>query len=248
MAGGGMLVQPGFGGTRQGYAKMKETGVTTEKGGRPIPDHVIMADDRLALKEARKKIDKLNRVNKLDGKGVRFVLSKTQAGNFTPALSYTAEPYMKVVDKKLKSGPLEELKKEFNKFKKTDLFKNYTKTAAMQEGGIKSAKKQLADIGSKKIETFNYLLNNKNATIEQIGKALKIPEGSVIKNLQGLYTDIYKRVGDQGAVYLKDFNMNQLDSVHDTIKNTKVPLKDRVKNLVIDAYKGDEDLKPLLKN
>ena len=67
----------------------------------------------------------------------------------------------------------------------------------MQEGGIKSAKKQLADIGSKKIETFNYLLNNKNATIEQIGKALKIPEGSVIKNLQGLYTDIYKRVGDQ---------------------------------------------------
>ena len=246
-ADGGMLVQPGFGGTRQGYAKMKETGVTTEKGGRPIPDHVIMADDRLALKEARKKIDKLNRVNKLDGKGVRFVLSKTQAGNFTPALSYTAEPYMKVVDKKLKSGPLEELKKEFNKFKKTDLFKNYTKTAAMQEGGIKSAKKQLADIGSKKIETFNYLLNNKNATIEQIGKALKIPEGSVIKNLQGLYTDIYKRVGDQGAVYLKDFNMNQLDSVHDTIKNTKVPLKDRVKNLVIDAYKGDEDLKPLLK-
>ena len=40
--------------------------------------------------------------------------------------------------------------------------------------------------------------------------------------------------------------MNQLDSVHDTIKNTKVPLKDRV-NLVIDAYKGDEDLKLLLK-
>ena len=70
---------------------------------------------------------------------------------------------MKVVDKKLKtSGPLEELKKEFNKFKKTDLFKNYTKTAAMQEGEFKSAKKQLADIGSKKIETFNYLLNNKN--------------------------------------------------------------------------------------
>ena len=132
-------------GGRIGFAdgtpgKFTEKGVTGPKGGRPIPDHVIMADDRLAIKETRKKIDKLNRVNKLDGKGLRFVLSKTQAGNFTPALSYTAEPYMKVVDKKLKSGPLEELKKEFNQFKKTDLFKNYTKTAAMQEAGIKSAK------------------------------------------------------------------------------------------------------------
>ena len=246
-ADGGMLVKPGFGGTRQGYAKIKEKGVSTEKGGRPIPDHIIMADDRLALKEARKKIDKLNRVNKLDGKGVRFVINKTQAGNFTTGLSYTAEPYRKVVDRPMSTGPIEELKKEFNQFKKTDLFKNYTKTAAMQAAGVKSAKKQLKDIGSKKIEAFNYLLNNKNATIEEIGKALKIPQSSVVKNLQGLYTDIYKRVGDQGAAYLKDFNINQLDSVHDTIKNTKVPLKDRIKNLVIDAYKGDEDLKPLLK-
>ena len=246
-ADGGMLVKPGFGGTRQGYAKMKEKGVTTEKGGRPIPDHIIMADDRLALKEARKKIDKLNRINKLDGKGVRFVINKTQAGNFTTGLSYTAEPYRAVVDRPMSTGPIEELKKEFNQFKKTDLFKNYTKTAAMQAGGKKSAETQLKNIGSKKIEVFNYLLNNKNATIEEIGKTLKIPQSSVVKNLQGLYTDIYKRVGDQGAAYLKDFNMNDLDSVHDSIKNTKVPLKDRIKNLVIDAYKGDEDLKPLLK-
>ena len=118
-ADGGMLVKPGFGGTRQGYAKMKEKGVTTEKGGRPIPDHIIMADDRLALKEARKKIDKLNRVNKLDGKGVRFVINKTQAGNFTTGLSYTAKPYREVVDRPLSTGPIEKLKKEFNKFKKT---------------------------------------------------------------------------------------------------------------------------------
>ena len=239
-------------GGRIGFAegppgKFTEKGVTGPKGGRPIPDHVIMANDRLALKEARKKIDKLNRVNRLDGKGVRFVINKTQAGNFTTGLSYTAEPYRAVVDRPLSTGPIEKLKKEFNQFKKTDLFKNYTKTAAMQEAGIKSAKKQLADIGSKKPEVFDYLLNNKNATIEEIGKALKIPQGSVRKNLQGLYTDIYKRFGDQGAVYLKDFNVSQLDSVHDSIKNTKVPLKDRVKNLVIDAYKGDENLKPILK-
>ena len=61
-----------------------------------------------------------------------------------------------------------------------------------------------------------------------------------------MYTDIYKRYGDQGAVYLKEFDNGQLNSVHNTIKNTKVRLKDRVKQLVIDAYKGDKNLKPLL--
>ena len=226
--------------------KFTEKGITGPQGGRPIPDHVIMANDRLALKEARKKIDKLNRVNKLDGKGVRFVINKTQAGNFTTGLSYTAEPYRKTIDRTLSTGPIEKLKKEFNQFKKTDLFKNYSKSAAMQAGGVKSAKTQLKDIGSKKEDIFNYLLNNKNATIEQIAKDLKIKDGVVRTSLQGLYTDIYKRVGDQGAAYLKDFNSGQLESVHGSIKNTKVRLKDRVKNLVIDAYKGDKNLKPLL--
>ena len=100
-----------------------------------------------------------------------------------------------------------------------------------------------SDIRSDKIEK---LKANKNASIEEIAKNLKLKEGVVRTNLQGLYTDIYKRTADQGAVYLKDFNTNQLDSVHSSIKNTKVPLKDRVKNLVIDAYKGDKNLKPIL--
>ena len=83
----GQLVQPNDDGSRPGYqGKMKKKGVSTEKGGRPIPDHVTMADDRLSLKELRNKIDKLNRVNKLKDKLVRFDILKTQAGNYVPAI------------------------------------------------------------------------------------------------------------------------------------------------------------------
>jgi hypothetical protein len=142
---------------------MKKKGVSTEKGGRPIPDHVTMADDRLSLKELRNKIDKLNKVNKLKDKIVRFDILKTQAGNYVPA----------IIDNKGKkiSGPINDLKNKFNEIKKTKAFKTYSKSAVMQAGGVKSAKKQLIDLGSKKLEVFNYLLNNKNATIEEIGKA-----------------------------------------------------------------------------
>jgi predicted DNA-binding transcriptional regulator/ribosomal protein L29 len=215
-------------------------------GGKPIGDNIILADDKKGLKELQNKVDKLNRVNKLDDKGIKFKVIKTQAGNYTTELSYLSSEYRDKLNKFKSTGPLDDLIKEFNQFKKTDLFKNYSKSAAMKAGGVKSAKKQLADIGSKKPDIFNYLLNNKNATIEQIAKDLKIKDGVVRTSLQGLYTDIYKRTADQGAVYLTEFNSNELNSVHSSIKNTKVRLKDRVKNLVIDAYKGDKNLKPLL--
>jgi len=223
-----------------------EKGKTGPKGGRPIPENIVMADDTKAIKELQNKVDKLNRVNKLDDKGIKFKVIKTQAGNYTTELSYLTKDYREKLGKQRTTGKLTDLIEEFNQFKKTNLFKNYSKSATMKAGGVKSAKKQLADIGSKKLEVFDYLSNNKNATIEQIAKDLKIKDGVARTNLQGLYTDIYKRMGDQGAVYLKDFNIDQLNSVHDSIKNTKVRLKDRVKNLVIDAYKGDKNLKPLL--
>ncbi len=243
---GGMLVKPNADGSRPGYAKITEKGKSTPKGGRPIPENIVMANDTKAIKELQNKVDKLNRVNKLDDKGIKFKVTKTQAGNYTTELSYLAKDYRETLGKTKSTGSLNKLTEEFNQFKKTDLFKNYSKSATMKAGGVKSAKKQLADIGSKKEDVFNYLLNNKNASIEEIAKNLKLKEGVVRTNLQGLYTDIYKRTADQGAVYLKDFNTNQLDSVHSSIKNTKVPLKDRVKNLVIDAYKGDKNLKPIL--
>jgi hypothetical protein len=300
-AGGGMLVEPGFGGVRQGYSEASEKVINFAKqfkeknkdlptqqeimkgtgaGSSTIKRHlkegvdfkkvlspretsaiagkksaekkkiesgVIAPDDKEGLKKLQTKVNKLNRVNNLKNKGIKFNIVPTQAGNFTTELSYLAETYRNKLNKTKSTGPLKNLIEEFNQFRKTDLFKKYDKGTVMREAGIKSAKKQLENIGSKKLEVFDYLLNNKNATIEEIGEALKMSQGSVKKNLQGLYTDVYKRVADQGAVFLKDYNINQLDSVHDSIKNTKVPLKDRVKNLVIDAYKGDENLKPILK-
>ena len=223
------------------YATRLSKKEASKLGGAPIPKHVVKASNQEGVFKLINKVKKLNRVNKLEDKGVRFVVRKTQAGNFTPGLFYGG------YGSKESFGPIEDLKTELNRFKKTDDFKTYNKSTIMQLGGIKSAKKQLENIGSKKIEVFEYLLNNKNATVQEISKTLNIPEGKVTKTLQGLYSDIYKRVADQGAVFLKEYDINQLDSVHDSIKNSKVPLKDRVKNLVIDAYKGDENLKPVLK-
>ena len=228
----------------------KETGAIGGKksGEKSIAESgVIASDDKEGLKKLQTKVNKLNRVNNLKNKGIKFNIIKTKAGNYQTILSYLADIYREKLNKTKSTGSLENLIEEFNQFRKTSLFKNYDKGTVMREAGIKSAKKQLENIGSRKLDVFEYLLNNKNATMEEIGKALKIKSGVVRKSLQGLYTDIYKRAADQGAVFLKNYNINQLDSVHDSIKNTKVSLKDRVKNLVIDAYKGDKNLKPILK-
>jgi hypothetical protein len=215
-------------------------------GGAPIPDYVIRAENTKALKEIQKKVDKLNRVNKLSDKGVKFRVVPTSAGNFSTELSYLADTYRKSLGKTKSTGELSSLIEEFNQFKKTDLFKNYSKSAMMREAGIKSGQKQLANIGSQKINVFKFMLETPDATIVDVAETLGLKEGVVKRTLQDLYTDIYKKIGGQGAAYLGTFTSDQLSSVHDSIKNTKVPLKDRVKNLVIDAYKGDKNLKPLL--
>ena len=228
------------------YAKPLSKLEAAKLGGAPIPKHVVRAGDQEGLKKLKKKIDKLNRVNKLDDKGVRFTVSKTSTGNFSPELSYRAGIFRESLGKTRTFAPLEDLIKEFNEFKKTDLFKSYSKSATMKEGGVKSSLKQLKDQGSKKIEAFEYLSRNPETSVKNIAKDLGIKTGVAKSTLQGLYTDIYKRIGDQGAAYLKPYSIAALDSVRDVIKNSDVVLKDRVKNLVTEAYRGDENLKPIL--
>ena len=228
------------------YAKPLSKLEAAKLGGAPIPKHVVKAGDQEGLKKLKKKIDKLNRVNKLDDKGVRFTVSKTSTGNFSPELSYRAGIFRESLGKTRTFAPLEDLIKEFNQFKKTDLFKSYSKSATMKEGGVKSSLKQLKDQGSKKIEAFEYLSRNPETSVKNIAKDLGIKTGVAKSTLQGLYTDIYKRIGDQGASYLKPYSIANLDNVRDVIKNSDVVLKDRVKNLVTEAYRGDQNLKPIL--
>ena len=58
-------------------------------------------------------------------------------------------------------------------------------------------------------------------------------------------------MGDQGAAFLKDYNLSQLNGVRDSIKKIniidKLNLKDKIKHLVTDAYQGNRaKLTPLL--
>ena len=229
------------------YAKPLTKLEAARLGGAPIAKHIVRADDQEGLKKLKNKVDKLNRVNKLADKGIKFMVSKTSGGNFSPELSYMAGIYRESLGKTRVFGPLEDLIEEFNKFKKTDLFKNYSKSATMKEGGVKSSLKQLKDQGSKKIEAFEYLSRNPETSVKNIAKDLGVKTGAATNTIQSLFTDIYKRIGDQGAAYLKPYSIAALDSVRDVIKNSDVNLKDRVRNLVTEAYRGDQDLKPILK-
>ena len=234
------------------FKKVLSPGETSKIAGtksgekRKIEAGVIAPDDKEGLKKLQTKVDKLNRVNNLKNKGIKFKVVPTQAGNYTTELSYIAETYRNKLNKSKSTGPLKDLIEEFNKFRKTDLFKKYDKGIVMREAGKKSAETQLKNIGSKKKEIVSFLINNKNATVEEVAKGLDINPRVVRSNLKRLYIDIYKNYANQGARFLDDFNDNELKSVHDSIKNSKVPLKEETKQFVIDAYKGDKNLKPLL--
>ena len=113
---------------------------------RKIEAGVIASDDKEGLKKLQTKVNKLNRVNNLKNKGIKFKVVPTQAGNFTTELSYIAETYRNKLNKTKSQGPLKDLVEEFNKFRKTSLFKNYDKGAVMREAGRKSAETQLKNI------------------------------------------------------------------------------------------------------
>ncbi len=217
------------------YAKPLTKLEAARLGGAPIPKHVVMADDIEGLKKLRNKVNKLNRVNKLDDKLVSFKVTKTQAGNYTPSL----------LDIKGSGsyGSLEDLKTEFNKIKKTEKFKNYSKTKSNLEGGIKSSLKQ---VDKNKLKVFEYLTLNENASLSTLLEDLNIKKKEAEKALQYLYSDIHKRGRDSGAVYLKNYSDDILNSVRNSIKNTGVKLKDRVIDLVTEAYEGRPEKKQIV--
>ena len=217
------------------YAKPLTKLEAAKLGGAPIPKHVVMKDDAEGLKKLRNKINKLNRVNKLDDKLVSFRVTKTAAGNYTPSL----------IDNKGKGsyGPLDDLKTKFNKIKKTEEFKNYSKAKSFLEGGIKSSLKQ---VDKNKLKVFEYLTLNENASLSTLSEDLNIKRKEAEKALQYLYSDIHKRGRDSGAVYLKNYNDDVLNSVRDSIKNSGVKLKDRVIDLVTEAYEGKPEKKQVV--
>ena len=217
------------------YAKPLTKLEAAKLGGAPIPKHVVMKDDAEGLKKLRNKINKLNRVNKLDDKLVSFRVTKTAAGNYTPSL----------IDNKGKGsfGSLDDLKTKLNKIKKTEEFKNYSKAKSFLEGGIKSSLKQ---VDKNKLKVFEYLTLNENASLSTLSEDLNIKRKEAEKALQYLYSDIHKRGRDSGAVYLKNYNDDVLNSVRDSIKNSGVKLKDRVIDLVTEAYEGKPEKKQVV--
>ena len=205
------------------------------------PEEYVVKDQ----KKLTKQIEKLNKKYKLNNKGINVKQILTSTGRPALEIQANAQVYGQVGRQAPPSiDGFNDIESELKKITKTDTFKNYDKSAAMKKGGEKAAAKM---INPNKKPVFDYVLKNPNSTVDQITKALDLKKGVVTKTLQSLYVDMYKRLGDEGAVYFKQFDSKDIVSVADSIKNMDVDLKDRVKQLVTDAYKGDKNLKPLLK-
>ena len=205
------------------------------------PEEYVVEDQ----KKLTKKIEKLNKKYKLKNKGINVTQQTTATGKPILEIQVNTQVYGQVGRQAPPSiDGFNDIESELKKITKTDTFKNYDKSAAMKKGGEKAAAKM---INPNKKPVFDYVLKNPNSTVDQITKALDLKKGVVTKTLQNLYADMYKRLGDQGAVYFKQFDSKDIVSVADSIKNMNIDLKDRIKQLITDAYKGDKNLKPLLK-
>ena len=205
------------------------------------PEEYVVKDQ----KKLNKQIEKLRKKYKLKNKGINVTQQVTATGKPILEIQVNTQVYGQVGRQAPPSiDGFNDIESELKKITKTDTFKNYDKSAAMKKGGEKAAAKM---INPNKRPVFDYVLKNPNSTVDQITKALNLKKGIVTKTLQDLYADMYKRLGDQGAVYFKQFDAKDIVSVADSIKNMDIDLKDRIKQLVTDAYKGDKNLKPLLK-
>ena len=205
------------------------------------PEEYIVEDQ----KKLNKKIEKLNKKYKLKNKGINVTQQVTATGKPILEIQANNQVYGQVGRQAPPSiDGFNDIESELKKITKTDTFKNYDKSAAMKKGGEKAAAKM---INPNKKPVFDYVLKNPNVKkVDIVAEALDLKKSDVTKTLQSLYADMYKRLGDQGAVYFKQFDSKDIVSVADSIKDMDVDLKDRVFQLVTNAYKGDKNITPVL--
>ena len=265
MADGGMLVKPGFDGTRQGYAKVKDA------LGRVYDS------------------DKMGRPAKLEGKVGRIV---EYLKDLPKGASFYKPDVAKLLNLgTAKDGSIDtslltkainsrkELKnKNFKFLTKTDVtinkinnfiqsYVNENKGKLPSQGEIqKGAKvdptrlrkyitegliKNVADtVFDKNTKVANYILESENPTIKGIEKI--VGKGNANKILTRVYINSLRSTKDklnkidEGRSVYKNFNLEQVDLIKNKLR--KIPgfesiYEREITDLVADAYPGQENLK-----
>ena len=272
MAGGGMLVQPGFGGTRQGYKK------SVNKGGRPIAKTGVSAYIREVLgklpKGGRFDAEALARdiiqkfpdssksfIDKRDGSVSTSTIYKVLK-NDKSLSKLNLKPYTQAektiiraqnfIDNFIKENDRNPTVGEVKVGANIDptYLKNYKET-----GKITGMQDTVFD--AHKI-AIDYILKNKNPSIKELQKLIG---NAPVKNAQTLLSNVYLRtleamrnraagIKTPRSIY-KDFSIENLNTIKEKVR--AVPgYKDiysrQIEDLVSEAYKGqDKKLKTALK-
>ena len=272
MAGGGMLVQPGFGGTRQGYKK------SVNKGGRPIAKTGSSAYIREVLgklpKGGRFDAEALARdiiqkfpdssksfIDKRDGSVSTSTIYKVLK-NDKSLSKLNLKPYTQAektiiraqnfIDNFIKENDRNPTVGEVKVGANIDptYLKNYKET-----GKITGMQDTVFD--AHKI-AIDYILKNKNPSIKELQKLIG---NAPVKNAQTLLSNVYLRtleamrnraagIKTPRSIY-KDFSIENLNTIKEKVR--AVPgYKDiysrQIEDLVSEAYKGqDKKLKTALK-
>ena len=248
MAGGGMLVQPGFDGTRQGYAKPKMAGFA------PVSEEQQAGN--IAKKKARlSKIGELF-INK-DYKKLKVKTRKARMGKG----SIDAGGVLNAQDKTMLNNIiLDGTVKEQNALAKElgvnrrYMIEVYSEAERLKDEGkaLQQSKAKLFQVKTQK-ELFDEILNNKNATVESMAKKFKMTKKAVTKEASKLLKNVYAQnvsigkgpefdINSRGQKTLKSWlpdNFETTDSFLDNFSNIKGLRKvqgENIGTLIRDAF------------